>query len=420
MNAQTLETDATRSLAEAIGLAGALHEAGRRAEYRRLLEDAIDRASRARSTPAALSTLAKAHALRAEDALHGAGQLSLSAQRAPTREACDEGWLRVEAIVRNAESSAREAALVVAELDALGPARAVARATHAAADRARAAALAARRLVDERNHAYTFHADAGFSFGEGWYLAAAATLDDVVLQIEPGKPGTPQVERFVRDADLGHAVRPYRARPRAAKHLPDIVARAFRRDPLAAQARLRAAFLGDEPIARALVDWIDPRLAGEPDREKALVWIRDGAHHPNRNTAYPELVELVARVQRAGLVPILVGDALRGGPIPAGAVDMILFWKDPIFRGVDTRRAQLQFFEHLRRAHGVVGQLGVTTAGMDGPALLGLPTAYLTAETNVRMRAWVGAVPGYREIVRERGYLERVEGVLREWASQRG
>jgi hypothetical protein len=40
---------------------------------------------------------------------------------------------------------------------------------------------------------------------------------------------------------------------------------------------------------------------------------------------------------------------------------------------------------------------------------------YLTDAPNVRMRAWVGAVPGYREIVRESGYLERVSGGLTEW-----
>jgi hypothetical protein len=148
-----------------------------------------------------------------------------------------------------------------------------------------------------------------------------------------------------------------------------------------------------------------------------LVWIRDGAHHPGRNTVYSELVELARRVQEAGLSPILVGDALRDGAVPAGAVDMALFWKDPVFRGDDGRRAQLQFFEHLRAAHDVVGQLGVTTAGMDGPALMGMPTMYLTDAPNVRMGAWVGAVPGYREIVRESGYLERVSGGLAEWAT---
>jgi hypothetical protein len=43
---------------------------------------------------------------------------------------------------------------------------------------------------------------------------------------------------------------------------------------------------------------------------------------------------------------------------------------------------------------------------------------YLTDAPNVRMRAWVGAVPGYREIVREPGYLERIDGVLTEWGAQ--
>ena len=80
------------------------------------------------------------------------------------------------------------------------------------------------------------------------------------------------------------------------------------------------------------------------------------------------------------------------------------------------RRAQLQLFEQLRRAHDLAGQIGVTTAGMDGPALVGLPTAYLTEVPNVRMGQWVGAVPGYQEIVRRDGYLERVSEVFGRWA----
>ena len=162
-------------------------------------------------------------------------------------------------------------------------------------------------------------------------------------------------------------------------------------------------------------DWIDPRLAGRRDRGKVLVWVRDGAHHPGRNTLVSELATLTERVLEAGLVPILVGDALREGAVPADAVDMILFWRDPVFRGEDSRRAQLQFFEHLRAAHGVIGQLGVTTAGMDGPALVGMPTMYLTEATNVRMREWVGAVPGYREVVRDSEVLETVTHGLIEW-----
>ncbi len=41
------------------------------------------------------------------------------------------------------------------------------------------------------------------------------------------------------------------------------------------------------------------------------------------------------------------------------------------------RRAQLQLFEELKRRHRLVGQLRVTTAGMDGPALMGLATVYI-------------------------------------------
>ena len=95
---------------------------------------------------------------------------------------------------------------------------------------------------------------------------------------------------------------------------------------------------------------------------------------------------------------------------------MTLCWKAPLFQGADMRRAQLQLFEHLKRAHALVGQLGVTTAGMDGPALMGLPTSYLTDAPNVRMREWVGIIPGYREVVRGEGYLERVSETLRRWA----
>src|SRR6185436_6185736 len=96
---------------------------------------------------------------------------------------------------------------------------------------------------------------------EGWYLAAAAALAGVTIQIEPGKSGTTQAERFLRDAGLEARLQPYRSRPRANKQTTDIVARAFRADPKGARRRLRAAFLGDGSIAQTVRDWIDPRLA---------------------------------------------------------------------------------------------------------------------------------------------------------------
>src|SRR6185312_2707736 len=169
---------------------------------------AVVDADRAGGTVAtARATLVKAYAARARDARHGVGQLSLGAQRAPTRDDCDDGWRRVEDIVGVAEAAAAEAARLALLLD-----------DPAASDLARAADAAAqdaRRIVRERNHAYTFHADPGFSFGEGWYLAAAAVLTGVAIQIEPDKPQTSQAQRFVRDAGLDPLVQPYRSRPSA-------------------------------------------------------------------------------------------------------------------------------------------------------------------------------------------------------------
>jgi hypothetical protein len=395
----------------------ALVETEPRERHRAMLERAIELSQRALAAAGdektilrARSTLAKACAARAEDARHGVNQLSLSAQRAPTCEGCEDGWKKAAAIASEAASFAR----IADDLVAHEPSRSV---VVRAAKRANDAARDAQQILDGRNYAFTFHADRGFSFGEGWYIAAAGVLAGVAIQIEPGKPATMQAERFVRDAGLSAKLQPYRARPRAPKQATELVGRAFRADPMGAQRRLRAAFLGDAPIARSVTDWVDRKLAGAPPAKKVLVWVRSGVHHPRRNTTFTEVLDLVRCIESAGLVPVLTGEAASGDLRRQGIVDMTLFRLDPIFQGEDARRAQLQLFEYSKRMHGLVGQLGVTTAGMDGPALMGLSTMYLTDEPNVRMREWVGAVPGYVEIVRETGYLERVTATLAAWSA---
>jgi hypothetical protein len=419
--------EAARSLAAALAALSSPRGPSHRDRHRQLLGRAILQGELALAGADALgegadearmrarAVLARAHAARAADALHGANQLSLSAQRAPTPEACDEGWQRVASLVAIAEQAARAASDAASDLSVDVHVSSAARAARAAAADADGIRRGARRLLDERNPAYTFHTDPGFSFGEGWYVAAAAVLAGVSVQIEPDKPGTAAAERFLREAGLGAQVRPFRPRPRANKQTTDSVARAFRADPAGAQRRLRAAFLGDAPVAAAVREWIDPRLSGRGGGPRVLLWVRNGSHHARRNTAGTEIVELSRLARAHGLTPVLVGDALRDGVVPEGAVDFLLFWTDAIFLGAGGRRAQLQFFEHLRAAHGVVGQIGVTTAGMDGPALMGMPTAYLTDAPNPRMGAWVGAVPGYREIVRDGRSQDRVNAALREW-----
>lgn len=363
-------------------------------------------------------TLLEALAAQAADARYGAGQLSRGAQRAPTVADCEDGWARVEEIVTTAEAAAAEAHEVGRHR------RPDDRRASSWVRAAKRSAEEARQILDHRNHAYTFHANPRFSFGEGWYLAAAAVIskqgfsERMAFQIEPDQRQTKQVEHFIEEAGLRDLLVPYRSRPRANKALTDIVARGFRADPASVQQAVRRAFLGDGPLYAPVVAWADRGLAGAPSGPKVLMWVRYAQHHPHRNTSYEELLELATLARDAGLIPVLVGDALRvQNKCPTDAVDWTLFWKQALFQGNEMRRAQLHLFEHLRRAHDLVGQIGVTTAGMDGPALIGLPTLYLTDDSNVRMRAWVGAVPGYEEVVRVEGYLERVSHRLRQWAS---
>lgn len=350
--------------------------------------------------------LLRAHAARAEDARYGGGQLSRGSQRAPTLSDCEDGWQRVEEIVCTAEDASVEAARL-ARLLATAEASEI-------AGRAEGAAKAARKIVTERNRAYTFHADPGFSFGEGWYLAAAALLAGVPIQIKPGAVQELQAKRFLLDAGLEGSLRPYRPRPASPKHLTHIIAEAFRVDALGAQKILRTAFLGGESASASLHSWVDDIVEGKP-AQKVLLWVRTGDHDIERNTCFAELQQLSELVANAGFSPIFFGDAVPTELVPTNGVDLTLCWKEPLFQGPDMRRAQLQLFEELKKHHGLVGQIGVTSAGMDGPALMGLPTLYLTQERNVRLGKWVGAVPGYQEVVRAPDCLDIIATTLHQW-----
>ena len=408
-----LAQKAATLLAEATAYEATLHLPGVRDDYRAQLEQVVLLATRAldstlESQDVALLhwVLLRAHSARAEDARYGAGQLSRGSQRAPTLEDCEDGWQRVEQIVCTAEEAAMEA-VRLAQLLNTAKAKAI-------ADRAEAAGKAARKIIIERNPAYTFHADPGFSFGEGWYLAAASRLADLPIQIKPGAAQELQAKRFLLDAGLEESLRPYRPRPASPKHLTHIIAEAFRADAPGAQGTLRAAFLGDESPAASLSSWIDGKVAGKSE-QKVLLWVRTGDHHVERNTCFDELRQLSELVLTAGFTPIFFGDAVPADLVPTSGIDLTLCWKEPLFQGPDMRRAQLQLFEELRCHHGLVGQIGVTTAGMDGPALVGLPTLYLTQERNVRLGKWVGVVPGYQEVVRAPGYFGIIRTALHQW-----
>jgi hypothetical protein len=400
-------------LAEATALEGKLHLPGVRDDYRARLEHVVllatgelDNALDGEEVAPLQWLLLQAQSARTEDARYGAGQLSRGSQRAPTLADCEDGWQRVEQIVCTAEDAASAAARLGQLLNTAKARELVSRAD--------IAGKAARNIVIERNRAYTFHADPGFSFGEGWYLAAAALLSGVPIQIKPGAAQEAQAKRFLLDAGLGGSLHPYRPRPASPKHLTHIIAEAFHAAASGAQCTLRAAFLGNASPSASLISWIDGNVGGNPE-QKVLLWVRTGDHDALRNTCFAELRQLADLVLNAGLTPIFFGDAVPAGIIPTSGVDLTLCWKEPLFQGPDMRRAQLQLFEELRCRHGLVGQIGVTTAGMDGPALMGLPTLYLTQEHNVRLGKWVGAVPRYQEVVRAPGYFEIIQTALHQW-----
>jgi hypothetical protein len=406
-----LTQEAATFWAAAKALEGKLHLPGVRDDYRSRLEQVVLLGTKALENGvtddqeiASLQwILLQAHTARAEDARYGAGQLSRGSQRAPTLADCEDGWQRVEQIVCTAEEAALSAVEMARQLDTAK--------AQALANKAQVAAKEARAIVTERNCAYTFHADPGFSFGEGWYLAAAALLANLPIQIRPDAAQEMQAKRFLLDAGLKDSLRPYRSRPASPKHLTHIIAQAFRADAAAAHRTLRAAFLGDESPADSLTSWIDHRVGGQTGR-KVLLWVRTGDHDAERNTCFDELRQLAELVVNAGLTPIFFGDVVPLELIPPSAINLTLCWKEPLFQGPDMRRAQLQLFEELKCRHGLLGQIGVTTAGMDGPALMGLPTLYLTQEPNVRLGKWVGAVPGYQEVVRTPGYFDVIYSTL--------
>ncbi|MFK7895248.1 MAG: hypothetical protein AB8G23_05410 [Myxococcota bacterium] len=417
LDEQTPLEAAETLLGEALAQSNTLHLSGARALLRERLACVLALTAVDRIPGLDAAQLAQLHSLRvhaqsawAQDARHGARALSRSAQRAPTRRDCDEGWENVGRIVSGAEVAAAEAVRLASLTDEPS--------VQNAADLAEAAAKEARGIVENRNHAYTFHADPSFSFGEGWYVAAAALLTDIEIQIEPDQVQSDAAERFLSDAGLGARLVPYRSRPRANKALPAIIADAFGRDAPAAQRCLRRAFLGEAPLPE-VAEWLDEAFReASPAAGKVLIWVRKAVHDAERNTAEREHATICRLAAEQGLVPIVFGDALD--QVPAGAVDLTLCWKEPLFQGVNMRRAQLWLFEGLARDHGLVGQVGVTSAGMDGPALMGLPTMYLTEEPNVRLGRWVGAIPGYEEIVRSEGSFDRIGARFADWAGGAG
>ena len=80
---------------------------------------------------------------------------------------------------------------------------------------------------------------------------------------------------------------------------------------LGAQQRLRAAFLGDAPIATAVSDLVDPKLAGWAIAGRCLSGSATARTTRVETRSSPSSSSSPDACSSAGLLPILLGDALR-------------------------------------------------------------------------------------------------------------
>lgn len=148
--------------------------------------------------------------------------------------------------------------------------------------------------------------------------------------------------------------------------------------------------------------------SGQLGRKKVLIWARKAAKSkPDtryRNSTAWFMREIRDLVLGLGLTPVMIGEKhVSKKDYVQQAVDLREFYKDPAFQGQDTVLKQLRYLDTLRylpqKEGEVVAQIGVKTGGMDGPALMGLPTIVLdlepSSEFRERMSTWVGKLANY-------------------------
>jgi hypothetical protein len=136
-----------------------------------------------------------------------------------------------------------------------------------------------------------------------------------------------------------------------------------------------------------------------------LIWNRAvSEYQTDRNTSALLRRQLSEMAVKQGLFPVFMGHKFGGTRSPS---DLTNVWEEVEF-SADPYRHQLWFVHHLRERHRLVGQVGSRSGGMDGHALLGLPTIYFddsSATSSQRMHAWSGspgkqpAIPHYRCVV---------------------
>ena len=215
-------------------------------------------------------------------------------------------------------------------------------------------------MLAARNRAYTFFTTPGFSFGEGWYLAAASLFAELTIQVRTGTPQERQALQFLNDVGLAKRLVPYRPRPAS----PNISPTLLQRHSSVTRIQRRKSFA--MPFGATTCFGTDCRMAERPDGDRHTA--KGTSRHASAITTRTETRLLMSLHALANSLPTWDHPCLLRRRNTkdldlSGGIDLTLCWRNPLFQTLSMRRDQLQLFEVLRRRHHLVGQIGVTTAG---------------------------------------------------------
>jgi hypothetical protein len=161
-----------------------------------------------------------------------------------------------------------------------------------------------------------------------------------------------------------------------------------------------------------------PRFRAVLDREapRVFLWVRINKRKPKAtahlelDTSVEGLRQITQRIvaenverRKAGIpewIIVLAGDSIdlnvpKNKILKDHCVDMMEFWNDTGWQKSWGRRGQLTLFAWLFARNPQMVNLGMRSGGLEGPALLGIPTIYMEETNNPqreRMMKWVGKV----------------------------
>jgi len=235
-------------------------------------------------------------------------------------------------------------------------------------------------------------------FGDTYHVAAALVLcasgSPVEVVVAPGRKAA-AIYHFLRSvSSVGLLER--EPSVRRADPLPDatdlISAWAESRAPGEKSAgirEIRRRFL--QSLSRADKNAVEQFLLQKPNLStsdpKVLIWIRNDPDYARwRNTTAACIQTLADEMKKNKLSPVLVGHGLASLTEDQKQWGQLVeFFEDDTFKQ-DPKTSiarQLWMFELLKSSRfNIVAQIGMVSGGMDGPALLGLPTVEFAPSGN--------------------------------------